>query len=69
MLLLTHALLCCAVRSVDADYLGTLLEVVLLTGVEHGWADHAIPARAAGEALAAVGYDPRQAQPARALPA
>ncbi len=44
----------------DPDYLGTLLEVLLLTAMEHGWAgDHAIPAREAAEALEGSGYDPR----------
>ncbi|GAB4813586.1 hypothetical protein N2152v2_000632 [Parachlorella kessleri] len=49
--------------SVDSEYLGTLLEMLLLTAVQHGWAgDFVIPARAAGEALKSSGYDPRLTQ-------
>jgi sister chromatid cohesion protein DCC1 len=45
-------------RGVDAGYLGTLLEMLLLTAVEQGWANDAVPGAAAAAALAQHGYPP-----------
>ena len=45
-------------RGVDSSYLGTLLELILLTVVEQGWSLEAVPAVPAGEALAPHGYLP-----------
>jgi sister chromatid cohesion protein DCC1 len=47
-------------HGVDAGYLGTLLELVLLTAVERGWRG-ALPVAAAAEAAAEHGYRPELA--------
>eukprot|EP00887_Chlorella_sp_A99_P001625 scaffold8.g1625.t1 len=46
-------------RAVDPSYLGTVLELVLLTAVEEDWELNAIPGAAAAVALQQHGYDPR----------
>jgi hypothetical protein len=43
---------------VDPGYQGMLLELVLLTAVEHGWALDALPGARMAAALAPHGYDP-----------
>ena len=43
-------------RGVDSEYLGTLVELILLTAVEKGWSLSAVPAKEAGEALAPHGF-------------
>jgi sister chromatid cohesion protein DCC1 len=45
-------------RGVDRGYLGTILELVMLTAVEQGWRDWTIPAADAAAALAGHGYLP-----------
>lgn len=45
--------------TVDPGYQGTLLELVLLTAVEHGWPLSQLPAGALADALAPHGYDRR----------
>ncbi len=45
--------------TVDAGYQGMLLELVLLTAVEHGWPLSALPAAKVAAALEPHGYDPR----------
>ncbi len=45
-------------RGIDPTYLGTLLELILLTTVEKGWSLDAVPAVEAGEVLAPHGYLP-----------
>lgn len=44
---------------VDAGYRGMLLELVLLTAVEHGWPLSALPGGRVAAALQPHGYDPR----------
>lgn len=53
--LLTDARYC----TVDAGYQGMLLELVLLTAVEHGWPLSALPGAKVAAALEPHGYDPR----------
>ena len=43
----------------DAAYQGLLLELVLLTAVEHGWPLGALPGDAMAAALEPHGYDRR----------
>lgn len=45
--------------TVDAGYQGMLLELVLLTAVEHGWPLSALPGARVAAALEPHGYDPR----------
>lgn len=45
-------------RGVDPSYLGTLLELILLTVVEQGWSLDAVPAEGAAEVLTPHGYLP-----------
>lgn len=47
--------------TVDAGYQGMLLELVLLTAVEHGWPLSALPGGKVAAALEPHGYDPRYA--------
>ncbi|KAI8463895.1 MAG: sister chromatid cohesion protein Dcc1 [Monoraphidium minutum] len=49
-------------RLVDADYLGRLLEVLLLSATENGWPLDEIPLADACQALAADGYRPALVQ-------
>ncbi len=46
-------------RLVDEAYLGTLLELLLLTIIEQGWADFCVPATEAADALTEHGFDHR----------
>lgn len=45
--------------TVDQAYQGLLLELALLTAVEHGWPLSALPGEALAAALQPHGYDPR----------
>lgn len=45
-------------RGVDPGYLGTVLELVLLTAIEKGWSLDAVPAADAADALVESGFAP-----------